>query len=129
MEVPIDIADAIQEALNALGHDASADPLPYDFEEHLPFTRVEVVGGQRTSLVVDTFNVHLDTWADTPAEALAEANVVAARLVDTEGGTLGGSQCYRVTLGSLPYNTTDPDRPELPMASFMAQVAVRARHV
>lgn len=129
MEVSIDVADAIQQALNESGHAASATPLPPDFEESLPFTRVEALGGQRSSVVLDTFNVHLDTWAETPAEAIGEANVVAALLTEMAGDRLGGSQCYSVALGSLPYPAEDEERPSLPMASFMAQVTVRTRHI
>lgn len=129
MEVSIDVADALQEALNTAGHNASATPLPEDFEDRLPFSRVESLGGQRTQLVIDTFNIHIDTWAETPAEAIAEANRVAAELTELEGGRLDGSQVYSVALGSLPYEAEDPDHPSLPMASLMAQVAVRTRHV
>ena len=129
MEVSIDVADALQEALNTAGHNASATPLPEDFEDRLPFSRVESLGGQRTQLVIDTFNIHIDTWAETPAEAIAEANRVAAELTELEGGRLDGSQVYSVALGSLPYEAEDPNHPSLPMASFMAQVAVRTRHV
>ena len=129
MEVSIDVADALQEALNTAGHNASATPLPEDFEDRLPFSRVESLGGQRTQLVIDTFNIHIDTWAETPAEAIAEANRVAAELTELEGGRLDGSQVYSVALGSLPYEAEDPNHPSLPMASFMGQVAVRTRHV
>lgn len=128
MDVPIDIADAIQEALNAAGHNACAPPLPDGFEDSLPMTRVTGLGGPRSSRVVDTFNVHLDTWADTPAGALAEAGEVVGLLAGMAGGLLGGSQCYRVDIGSLPHEDEDPDHPDLPMASAMAQVSVRARH-
>ena len=129
MEVSIDIADALQEALNETGHESSATPLPEDFEDRLPYTRVEALGGQRTQLVLDTFNIHIDTWAETPAEAIAEANRVASELTELTGTRVSGSQVYSVTLGSLPYEAEDPDHPSLPMASFMAQVAVRTRHV
>lgn len=127
-EVSIDVADAIQAALNEAGHAASAVPLPEDFEGRLPFTRVEAIGGVRSSLVLDQFNVHLDTWGETAKAALAEANEVAAELTEMVGGLLGGSQCYSVALASLPYETEDAYHPSLPMASFMAQVTVRTRH-
>ena len=129
MELSIDIADAIQAELNRMGHSASAIPLPGDFEEQLPFTRVEVVGGVRTSLVLDKFNVHFDTWAKTHAAATAEANAVAAQLTEIVGGLLGGVQCYSVTIASLPYETADEQNQSLPMASFMAQVTVRTKHI
>ena len=129
MEVSIDVADAIQAALNEAGHSASAIPLPGDFEGRLPFTRVEVVGGTRSQLVLDQANVHLDTWADTHAGAVRESSAVAAELAGMAGSTLGGSQLYSVTLASLPYEAADADHPSLPMASFMAQVTVRTRHI
>ena len=125
MQVSIDVADAIQAALNSRGHAAFAAPVPDDLGTALPLTRVRALGGTRSQVVLDTFSVHLDTWGDTPAGALAEANEVAALLCELAGQTLGGVQCYRVTLGSLPHEDTDPDRPDLPMASFMAQVSAR----
>lgn len=125
MQMSIDIADAIQEVLNVRGHDACAPPVPEDLDQRLPLTRVRSIGGSRSQVVLDTFNVHLDTWAVTPADAIAEANSVAALLAEQEGQTLGGVQCYHMVIGGLPHEDKDPDRPDLPMASFMAQVSVR----
>ena len=129
MEVPIDVADALQEALNAAGHNASATPLPADFEDRLPFTRVSALGGTRTQRVLDSFNVHIDTWGATHAEAIREANAIVGLLADIAGEMLGDVQCYTVEFGGLPHEDEDPTHPDLPVASFMAQVTVRTRHL
>lgn len=125
MQVSIDVEDAVQAALNDLGRAACAVPVPVDLDQMLPLTCVRVLGGTRSSVVLDTFNIHFDTWADTPAEAVAESNLVAAALCDMQGAELGGVPCYRVTLASLPHADDDPDRPDLPRVTFMAQVTVR----
>lgn len=128
MEVPIDVADALQEALNARGHHASGDTMPADFEGLMPFTRVEALGGARTHRVRDAFTVDFEVRAATMGEAMAEAGLVMAEVASMEGGTVGGSQCYRVQVWGLPQPGDDPDRPHLAMASFTATVAVRTTH-
>ena len=125
-EVSIDAADALREALAAMGHECSAWPLPRDFEGRLPFTRITLLSGTRSARVVDTFRLQLETWAETPAEAIAEANLVAAHVRDLEGGKMGGSQCYRASVPALPHDSHDPRHPELACAEAMAQVSTRA---
>lgn len=125
MLVSIDIADAIQSALNDSGHAASAWPLPKDFEDRLPFTRVTALGGTTTDVVLDRFRVQLETWAETNADAMDEALLVAAELKGFAGGKLGDSPCYSVTITSLPHDAEDPYHPDLPVAETFAEVAVR----
>lgn len=130
MEVSIDLADAIQAELNALGHNASASPLPEDFAERLPFTRVETLpGGTRSQVVVDTRTVSLETWGKTMDDAMAESSAVTAELTEMVGGLIGGVQCYRVELFGLPAEDDDPYHPTIPMASATARVTTRTRHI
>lgn len=127
LNVPIDIADAIQSVLNADGHNASARPLPRDFDQRMPFTLVEpIIGGGRTDVVLDRHPVRLYTYAATPAEAIAESSAVMAALINRVGGTLGGQPCYRVAPADMPYDAHDPEHPDVARACFTAQVYVRA---
>lgn len=126
LNVPIDIADAVQDALNDAGHTACARPLPRNFPDHLPLTLVESLpGGGRTDVVLDRFAVRCYTYADTPAEAIAESGEVMAALIACQGGTLGGMPCYRVTPSALPYEAHDPQHPDVPRACFTAHMYVR----
>lgn len=128
-EVSIDVADAIQSALNAVGRNASAWPLPADFERRLPFTRLTLLSGERGDIVSDTFRLQVETWAATQAEAIAEANLVAAAILDMAGTTLGGVQCYRAGVPTLPHDAHDPYHSDLACAESLAQVTVRTRHI
>jgi len=126
LSVSIDIADAIQSALNAMGTNACARPLPRDLAASLPITLVEPIGGgERAAHVLDRFPVRLSTWAATPAEAVAEANLAMARLCSCAGGELGGVPCYRVSPLSTPYEPTDPAHPDIPRAVQTAHLWVR----
>lgn len=130
LNVPIDIADACQQALNDAGVRACARPLPHDLAGRLPLTLVEPLpGGGRTDVVIDRFAVRVYTWADTPADAVAESSAAMAALVARQGATLGGSPCYRVTPSALPYEAHDPQHPDLARACFTAHMYVRANTI
>ena len=130
MEVSIDLSDAIQQALADEGHNVCAPPLPADFDQRLPFTRVQTLeGGSRDYVVLDTRSVLVETWAHDMAEAVVECSVVAARIVELQGRTLGGVPCYSVELVSLPAEDYDPYHKDIPMASATVRVATRVRHV
>lgn len=130
LNVPIDIADAVQSALNEADHNASARPMPRDFDQRLPYTLVEPLpGGGRTDVVLDRFAVRCYTYADTPAEAVAESSAVMAAIVATQGTTLGGMPCYRVTPSALPYDAHDPQHPDVARACFTAHMYVRANTI
>lgn len=130
VNVPIDVADAIQQALNAAGVNACARPLPRDLESALPITLVEsLAGGARTDVVLDRFAVRLYTWAETPAEAVAESSAALAALVACQGGELGGQPCYRVTPTTMPYEAHDALHPDVPRACFTAHLYVRANTI
>ena len=126
LNVSIDIADAVQQALNDAGTNACARPLPHDLSASLPITLVEPLGGGlRIAVVLDRFPVRLTTWAETPAEAVEEANLAMARLCAFEGRELGGVQCYRVTPVSTVYEPEDPAHPDIPRAVQTAHLWVR----
>ena len=130
LNVPIDIADAVQAALNDAGIDSCARPLPHDLADHLPLTLVEALpGGGRTDVVLDRFAVRVYTWADTPADAMEVSCEAMAALVARQGATLGGSTCYRVTPSALPYEAHDPQHPDLARACFTAHMYVRANTI
>lgn len=130
MEVSIDLSDAIQQALADAGHNVSADPLPTDFDQHLPFSRIQTLeGGTRTDVVIDTRTVQVETWAENMADAMVECSIVAGRIVELQGETLGGVPCYSVELMSLPAEDYDPYHKDLSMASATARVRTRVMHI
>lgn len=129
VNLPIDIADALQAALNGAGVRACAEPLPRNFEDNLPLTQVQPIGGGRSAVILDRFGVRLYTWASSYAAAIEAAGVAMAQLVALEGGTANGSQIYRVIPTALPYAAFDPDHPTTPRASQTFDVYARARTI
>lgn len=126
INVSIDIADACQQALNDSGTHACARPLPHNLAAELPITLVEPLGGgERRAQILDRFPIRLTTWAETPEDAVAEANLAMARLVTYEGREIGGVPCYRVTPLSTPYEPVDPRHPDIPRAIQTAHLWVR----
>ena len=126
LNTPVDIADVLQSALNAAGRTACARPVPPNLGATLPMTLVEPMGGTRSDVVLDRFAVRFYTWASTEAAAIAESNVVFARLLLLEGTTTGGTNVYRVTPSAMPYEAHDPEHPTIPRACFTAHVYARA---
>lgn len=130
VNVPIDIADAIQQALYEAGMRVSARPVPRSLGDDLPVTVVEALpGGGRTDVVLDRFAVRVYTWAETPEDAIAASSDAMAVLVACQGGTLGGMPCYRVTPSALPYDAHDPQHPDLARVCFTAHLYVRAKTI
>lgn len=130
IQVSIDIADAVQAALNAAGTNACARPIPRDLASVLPLTLVEPLGGgERRAVVLDRFPIRLSTWASTNAGAMQEAMLAMGRLLALEGGTVGGVPCYRVTLVSEPYEFVDPLHPDLQRVIQTAHLWVRTQTV
>ena len=130
LNVSIDIADAIQAALNAAGINACARPLPYDMADHLPITLVEPLsGGTRYAVVLDRFPVRLSTWAATEADAVEQSARAMAHLVACEGGEMGGVPVYRVAPTNTPYEVEDPAHPDIPRVIHTAHLWVRTRTI
>lgn len=126
VNVPIDVAGAVQAWLNAHGVSACAEPLPRDLAAALPVTLVQGIGGQRTARILDRHSIRLYTWAESYDEALAECARAVATLEAAEGGAIGGVPCYRVAPTALPYPAHDPSHPDIPRAGTTADVYARA---
>lgn len=124
--LPVDIADALQELLNANGVRACAEPLPRDMDELLPITLVQPIGGGRSVQVLDRHAVRLYTWAVTPGEAIAECCKALAIVKASEGQAVAGVQLYAVTPSAMPYPAPDPAHPDIPRACVTADVFARA---
>lgn len=122
------MADALATWLREQGHDVVPTPVPDDIESRLPLTVLRSLGGQRTWPVLDSHRLQVDTYGETIADAMDEARAVFA-LVDSMNEThpkVGGVQTYGVETGGLPSESDDPDHPNLPVTSFIAQVRARA---
>lgn len=127
INVPSDIADALRIALNALGVDACAEPLPRDLADRVPLTLVQPMGGGgRTDVVLDQFAVRLYTWGADEGAAMDGSRRAMAALCLAEGNAYGGTQVYRVTPTAGPYPAADPLHPDLPRACSTAYVWARA---
>lgn len=127
LNVPVDIADAIQVGLNAMGVNACAEPLPRSLATELPLTLVQPIGGGgRSDVVVDQFAVRLYTWADSDEAAIDESRHALAHLLLLEGQRVGGAQVYHVRPSAMPYPAPDPEHQDLPRACFTASVWARA---
>ena len=130
METPIDCPAALAEWLTAQGRDAVPAPVPDDLVSRLPLTVLRGSGGTRDRPVLDRHRVGVDTYGETVGDALAESHLVYAAL-DTINYThpaIGGVQSYSFSSGGLPQEATDPEHPDAPMATFLAEVATRAHH-
>lgn len=128
-EEPIDCAAELAEWLSGNGHDAVADVLPDDFMGRLPIVLLRSSGGTREWPVIDRHRIGVDAYGETVGDALAEARSVFA-LLDTINAfppTLGGVQAYSFASGGLPQVADDPEHQDAPMATFLAEVATRAR--
>lgn len=127
LNVPVDIADLVQSALNAHGVHACAEPLPRDLGASLPLTLVQPMGGgSRQDVALDRFAVRLYTYADEPKTAISAASLAVAALAATEGEVVDGTQVYRVQPTSTVYPAADPLHPDIPRACSTAYVWARA---
>lgn len=128
MRRPLDMAEALGSWLSEHGCDAQATPVPDDLESRLPLTIISSLGGQRTWPVLDRHRLQVDTYGETMADALDEALNVYATLdeIQMTGPIIGGVQAYKFEAGGLPAESDDPNHPDVPVASFLAQVSCRA---
>lgn len=128
MSVPIDMPLALSEWLSAQGHDARTTPVPDDLGASLPLTVITTLGGQRTSLVQDAHRMQVDVYGETMADALDEARAVFDCIdsIDKTHPVIGGVQTYEAETGGLPAESDDPNHPDVPVASFIAQVTCRS---
>ena len=92
LNVPVDVADVMQAALNAHGVNACAEPLPRDLGSNLPLTLAQPMGaGGRTDVVVDQFAIRFYTWDVDEQSALESSRAALAHLLLTVGEQVDGS--------------------------------------
>jgi hypothetical protein len=114
----IDIEEEVRTALSP-HQTAYCRPLPADYS--LPNILVTQVGGTDTDRV-DTFEVVLDSRAETEAEALSYLNMAKAILIQTAKEQT--TALRHVTINTSGSWGADPVRPDLAMCS--ARIAVTA---
>ena len=130
MELPIDATYELSKWLVGRGIDAVCEPVPSDLGAKLPLVVLRDSGGSRTWPIVDRHRIGVDCYAQTVGEAIETANETFATL-DAMNGThpaIGGVQVYQTAFGGLPQPQTDPEHPDVPMATFLAELTTRARH-
>ena len=127
LNIPIDVADLVQAALNAHGVTACAEPLPRDLGSTLPLTLVQPMGGgSRQDVALDRFAVRLYPYASEPDAAITAASIAVAVLAAIEGEVVDGTQVYQVQPTSTVYPAPDPLHPDIPRACSTAYVWARA---
>jgi len=119
----IDIEEEVRTALSPY-QTAYCRPLPADYS--LPNILVTQVGGTDTDRV-DTFEVVLDSRAETEAEALSYLNMAKAILIQT-------AKEQTTALRHVVVNTSgswgaDPVRPDLAMCSARISVTAHQQKV
>ena len=120
----IDIEDALQAALNADGIKAAAPPVPANLK---PSVYVYRTGGYGTQYVQDLHTVDFDCYAETEAEAMAQACQLTGWVRALEGRELE-TPVYISQITTLPYNNPDPSHSSLARATFSAQITTRVMH-
>lgn len=130
LNVSIDLADALQEALNAKGINACARPLPYDLSGEIPLTLIEAMsGGARFDVVLERVPLRVTTYAATDVDATEANHLAVAHLLAMAGEVVGGVQLYRVAKTNAGYEITDPDHPDLGRAITTAHAWVRVKTI
>ena len=119
----IDIEEEVRTALSP-HQTAYCRPLPADYS--LPNILITQVGGTETDRV-DTFEVVLDSRAETEAEALSYLNMAKAILIQT-------AKEQTTALRHVVVNTSgswgaDPVRPDLAMCSARISVTAHQQKV
>lgn len=117
----IDIEEAVADALSI-----STTPIPADMPPHTPYSAVVAQGGTRTSMVVDTHMIDIDTWGDTYGQAMDKSCELIGYLTDLAGRTINDITFSHVTVDTLPYIWNDPDRPDLCRVTCSATVTIHA---
>ena len=119
----IDIEDVVRGALSS--HiKAYCRPLPADFS--MPSILVQQVGGSDTE-TIDTFEVVLDSRAETEAEAM-ETLRNAVGILRTVAA-LQTTEIRSITVNSLGSWNVDPVRPDIAMCSARLRVVAHLESV
>lgn len=93
-------------------------PLPPRFET--PLAYVTRTGGEQIEPNLDAHAVSVDVYADT----WQEANDAARDCVEAVRKSAGDA--IRVATANVPYDNTDPSRPDLARVTFTARIIERA---
>ena len=126
MRKSVDIDTALYDRLSEDGYSASAHALPASLGNTLPHVHVTRTGGMTSDLVVETNQVDFDVYAETPADAMAEA-VDLCDWVRALDGSVLDTPCYSSEVMTLPYSNPDPRHPNIGRATFKAQILLRTR--
>ena len=119
----IDIEEEIRTALS-LRQTAYCRPLPAEYS--LPHILITQVGGTDTDRV-DTFEVVLDSRAETEAEALSYLNMAKAILIQTAKEQT--TALRHVVVNASGSWGADPVRPDLAMCSARISVTAHQQKV
>lgn len=123
---PIDIEDALRVDLAAIIGDSvtcCAPPAPDDLEAMT--VCATALGGDEQTVVSYEYDVSVDCWAATWAEAQALAREVAGIVASLPYRTPTSGRHYATASAMPPYPNPDPRRPLLPRATFRATVGLR----
>lgn len=121
-----DIETGIYNKLNDAGYSASAHSVPASLGETLPHVHVVRTGGYTASMVIEFNSVDFDVYAADAADAMTAASNLCA-WVRNLGGEVVGSLCYASEITTLPYGNPDPLHPNIPRATFKAQLLTRTK--
>ena len=121
----IDIENALQAALNALGIKASAPPVPADL---MPCVYVYRTGGFSQNYVQDAHSVDFDCYAENEAAAMARADQITEYVRALPEAQGLSAYVYATSITTLPYNNPDPNHYALARATVSAQIITRVTH-
>lgn len=123
---PVDAEDLLRIDLSTDGVPVCAPPVPDDLGAALPLAMVRRDGGSRMNLVMDQHNVTVSVWADTWADAMANANRLAGAVVRLPMAEGASTQWRTADITGLPSIAPDPAHPTIPRVQFTASVTCRA---
>ena len=128
---PIDIEDALRTDLADLMGGTTeffAPPAPDDLAPGS--VQIMAVGGAPQTAVSNEYDVRVDSWASTPAEAFALAYATAGIIASLPMSAPESGRHYKTArLDALPYLNPDPNRPLIPRVSFRASVGIRGEAI
>ena len=128
--VPKDIEDALREDVGAAlgaGWRCCASPAPDDLDAGtVCFT---ALGGAAATPVSHTYDVSVDVWGATYADAMARALEVQAFVASLDLREHASGRHYPKSGAQAPYPNPDPRRPLLPRATFRAAVDLRGKPI
>ena len=128
MRISVDIATALYNLLTEDNYSASAHSVPASLGRNLPHIHVARTGGYTSDLVIENNNVDFDVYADNEADAMTAASNLC-EWVRSLVGRMVDTPCHVAEITTLPYNNPDPRHPNIPRATFKAEIIVRTKGV